>query len=680
MVVTPRDIRPSAAPLTAFMVLIPLFAVVLAALAPGLGVLAYVLIAALLAIMAGLGWPCRKLMPQGCDPFLALVFGYVVVSHAMLLTNMVWPGVHWQVAVVLGLVGILGWKGGATPNGARLSLSQTAGLGLLITAFVFVWAADIAPRLDEYVRTGKLPFWIDMFVHAGNIAHFASDDVSRRGMMLMADVGQPIYHYASYLPVALLAKMAGVPFLDATLLVWLPLGVLVMASGVASLGMALGGPRFAALVVCGLAAISVSLLDILRNGFLGLSWLLETAPGTAYSLGVACAALAAVVHWMRSRRTGALIAAGVLTAGCFLLRLNTFVWLAPTIVLSIVATWPGVSAPRRVALVMLGLAGLVVLFVGLSLPRLRDAPLEFLSGYVEWVHQANHPTSYDGLYEAVVRGLGRWGAVPIGVALTMLGIVGIWLPAFIILGTIAKWRGRLEGIDMIPLILVAVAALAMVLGPPGRNGDVSEFRHRPGPLLAVVGMVWTMRFGALVFAERVKGRAGWRAPAAIGLVAALAIAAQTTTIGAAKRPNFEWASAYFGLQTPRELLAIAPYLSDPANGRPRFAVANQPHEAHVEDDASRLVALSGMPAYIACPSFLLAVGGSISEEARRRLAVIEKLDRSPDVAELRRTMRIEGITHYVVTKPTDASFDPDRREALGRSGSYAVYSVNPAGS
>lgn len=661
------------------MVIVPsmLFAVAMAALAPGLGLAAHLLILALFVAMLSVGRLFCRILGQDGDPFLALVAGFLLLSHAMLAADFLSPGAHWQVAAALGLFGLLGWRNGTKRSPSSLSLASAAALSLFIALYSFSWAVDIAPRLSEYRATGRFPFWVDMFVHAGNLAHFASEDAIGRGMLLLADQPAPLYHYASFLPPALLPRLAGVPLLDATLLAWVPLGVLIMAAGVASLGLALGGSRLAALALCGLALLSSSFLDPLHNGWLSFSWLLETAPGTAYSIGVSCAALAAFVRWTRDQRLGSLALVVLLTAGCFLVRFNTFLWLAPTVVLGVVAGWRRLSPQLRAVLVALGLIGLAALFIGLSWPNLRAAPLQFLLGYMEYVHQSNQPTAYDGLYLSLVQQFGRPGAALAGLGLIFLGILGLWLPALVVLAVLAKWCRQTEAADVIPFLLLAVAAIAIVLAPVARNGDITEFRHRPGPLIAAVGVLWTLHFALLAFEAPLARAPRGRTAPAIAVIAALSLGVHAMTISAAKRPTAQWGAAYFNLLTSRDLLALAPLLAaDPAS-RPRFAVADQPQDATVEDDASRLVALSGTPAYISCTSFLLKTGGAVGDEARRRMAVIEALAKAPNLEALQSAMRTAGVTHYVVTKPADIRFDPERLGAIGHSGSYAVYRATP---
>jgi hypothetical protein len=53
------------------------------------------------------------------------------------------------------------------------------------------------------------------------------------------------------------------------------------------------------------------------------------------------------------------------------------------------------------------------------------------------------------------------------------------------------------------------------------------------------------------------------------------------------------------------------------------------------DDAVRLVALSGVPAYLAAP---YGARGAVGEEARRHLAALAVIDRAPNLEALRVAM------------------------------------------
>jgi hypothetical protein len=318
-----------------------------------------------------------------------------------------------------------------------------------------------------------------------------------------------------------------------------------------------------------------------------------------------------------------------------------------------------------------------MILAALSWSDLRADPERFLFGFTDYVLGDQRPTRFDHLYPQIIERVGHVAAGVVGIPLILLGILGPWLPAFVLLGFIA-WRRRLLGAaDALPLLLLLVATLEMLLAPTPRNGDMTEFRHRAGPLLVAVLSVWSLRLGSIVAAPRLKRvsiRTRWISLAAIGALSVIVLAA---AIGEAKRPRMTWAADLFGSQAAPELLRIAPLLSEGNEPLPRFAVANQPSNTTVIDDAARLVALSGVPAYISRPAYTLTSKGTEGDETRRRMAVITRLAAATDLSELRTILRAEHITHYVVTSPNDAAFDPERRGAVGHVGTFAVYLAVP---
>jgi hypothetical protein len=642
-------------------------------LAPGLGLAAYAIVAALLATMLSSGRVLCKALGASEDPFLALVVGFVLLSHALLFADLVAPGAHWQVAAALAVVGLPGWR-----TGPEQPWRPVAALGLLISAFTIAWCADVAPRVAHFRATGELDFWLDVLVHAGTLAQFASPEAIGRGMSILADVPMALYHFASYLPAALLARMTSVPVLDATLLSWIPLGMLVMACGVVALGLELGGPALAGVALMAVALVPDPARLALGNSGLGFAWLLETSPGTPYSVGVACAAIAALVRWARDQRRTVLALSIGLTASCFLVRANTFLWLAPLIAVGVLVGWRGANARLRFAAAALGLIGLAAVFAALSWRDLLASPAQFFFQYVEWVNQANSPTYVDGLYSELLTHLGRAGAGAVGTILTLFGTLGPWLPALLISAVLARRQQPFEATDALPFILLVVATIEILMAPTARNGDMSEFRHRAGPLLVIVTLVWTLRFTAIAAATALERSSLWQRRVGLAGFAALSLSALGLTIGAMKPPHMTWgASQFYGTRVSADLATLAPLLAARAGTKPRFAVAGQPADARNIDDASRLVALSGVPAYVSCPGYLMTLKGTVGEEMRRRMMVLGRLAEAPNLQALQQLMRAEGITAYVVSSPQDAAFDPQRLGAIGRAGNYAVYPASP---
>jgi hypothetical protein len=147
--------------------------------------------------------------------------------------------------------------------------------------------------------------------------------------------------------------------------------------------------------------------------------------------------------------------------------------------------------------------------------------------------------------------LGRAGAGAVGAVLALFGTLGPWLPALFISAVVARRRGRLEAIDALPFILLLVATIEILMASTARNGDMTKFRHRAGPLLVIVTLVWTLHFAAIAAATVVeRSSLGWRRVGLTGL-AVLSLSALGLSIGTMKRPRMRGAQQ---VSTARALL------------------------------------------------------------------------------------------------------------------------------
>jgi hypothetical protein len=220
---------------------------------------------------------------------------------------------------------------------------------------------------------------------------------------------------------------------------------------------------------------------------------------------------------------------------------------------------------------------------------------------------------------------------------------------------------------------LVIASINLLLAPSARHGEISEFRHRAGPLLVAVLAVWALRFAGIVAAPVLQWSSNRSRQIALAGIGALSLVFLGANIGASKRPRMTWGMNLYGMRVAPGLMTLAPLLADSVDGKPRLAVADQPPEARNIDEAAILVALSGVPAYISCPAIWVVTGGQLGAEAQRRLSVLRELSQAPNLEALRARMRAEGITDYVATKPQDVPFDIDRRQATTRSGAFAIY-------
>ncbi|ADY66002.1 hypothetical protein [Agrobacterium tumefaciens] len=647
-----------------------LFSAPLLFLTPNLGLSAQLVLLLLMATIFFSGQTISRI--AGIDePFLGFVIGFAVVSHILMVAEMLAPAGTWPLAIILCSICFVAFK--KLPP-AQTSLNPLV-LALLVSAFTYIWCSDLPSRLSQFQKEGKLDFWIDIIVHAATIAQFSAENMMGRGMALMADISRPLYHTASYMPAAMIGRVLLVPPLDVAVLIWIPMGVLTMATGIVALGLALKSARLAMLALAVIALVPNPEQFPLKNPLLGFSWLLETAPGTPYALGISCAAIATLVYWIRHPRPALLAIIAFLTASCFLIRINVFILLAPVIALGFIAGLSKLTVLKRSVLIAAGVAGLCGFFIIISWKHFQADPAKFLFAYVEMVHLSQTPTAYEGFYSWLLGLLGRSFAAPVGIGLLLFGILGPWLPIFAISTFALLGKRKLQAEDTIPFILLTVAIVAITLAPIPQNGDISEFRHRGGPILVVIISIWSLRFAGLAiepFLLRWHAPTSWKLPV---FVATISFAVMAMNISSARYPRMDWAREIYGRQFSPVLLQLSSVLKARRGEHLQFAIADQPRDARNIDDAAVLVAMSGMPAYISCPQSLLLRDDYVGSEAARRMEVIEQMAKASSFEELRTMMRAENIAYYIVTNSQQAHFDRTYDSAFWKGGEYAIYSA-----
>lgn len=651
-----------------------MMALAIALVTPDLGPTAWCLVFALLLLCEGTGrLICRLLKLSTDNDFLALMVGFVIIAHALMLADWVRPGAHPMSAALFVIPAFAGLVRDRSHRGG-LSLDRAA-LIFFSAIFVSIWCVDIAPRLAHFRATGIFDFWIDAFVHSGHIARLTSPAAIGRGLTSMPDVPPPLYHLVSLMPAAAIARLTDLKPLDTTLLLWIPLGVSIMTAGIVALATALGGTRFSLLALAGFAALPAPEHWSFANGFLGFSWLLETSPGTLYSVGIGCAAFAALILGHRSATRAPFIIAGMLVAGCLLIRANTVVWLAPAAGLGSIMLWPGLRfSTRRTMMITLMVIALGIL-AAMSWPALSTAPGSFLFGYGADLFTLNGPTRVDEAALYLITHLGRNIAGAIGVGLIPVALLGLWFALMIVASWLCFRRGSLDSSDLLPWLLLLVCLLAAMMAPTSRHGDITEYRHRAGPLLVPVFAIWSifLCFKAGGSLSHQQGTA--RNLAMTVVLAGIAFVLFAMSISDAKRPTMAWSRTFYGIQIDRQLFRLADALQSARHQHSTLVMAHQPSSAMHYDDASVITALTGIPAYIAHPAYFKSLGGTLADETARRRSVLSLLDNAGTRDQLNTIMKANGITHYLVSRPTDASFDPDRAQTSWHVGSYGIYEI-----
>ncbi|UIK11659.1 hypothetical protein LZK80_04405 [Rhizobium leguminosarum] len=127
---------------------------------------------------------------------------------------------------------------------------------------------------------------------------------------------------------------------------------------------------------------------------------------------------------------------------------------------------------------------------------------------------------------------------------------------------------KLVEFDAIPFLLLAVASIMMILAPITANGDITEFRHRAGPLLVVVTCIWSVRFIAIAAAALLPGATASVSWKLLVLAATISLALMADDISEVRRPQMDWAKNFYDVQFPPPLFAVASELKKMSNTLP----------------------------------------------------------------------------------------------------------------
>ena len=602
------------------------------------------------------------------EPDMQVLLGFAAVAYLAALPVLVFglPILMAAAILPLGLLGLRVRCGGARP------MAGFAPCLLAATGFALLWSLDTASRYEDFAAGAALRAWSDVFIHAGTISEFGDPRASGRGFSALADVPNVLYHTIGHAVGGLAMRVTLLPPFTIIAGFWLPFGIFLTALGILALGRSLGGLPVAALSLTGLALLPDAAGYGLRQGFLSFHWMLETSPGNLYALPVALASVALLAQWTREGSRAALLLSAAMLAAVFMLRAHVFVWLLVpwAITVWLCLPWPG--RRWRWGLLVLGcLAAIPALFwLGRADIAASGYP-RFLSIYMEVLHTQQGPTGYDGLYAWLVGMVGAIAALPLGVALALLGMGGVWLLTFLAGAIHAARHGRLQAVDAFPWALLAWASALMLLAPTPFNSDFTEFRQRGFVLVFLILLIWSARFTVLLLP-----RLDRAVPA--GITACVALVAMPFWLPEAKPARMAWASGHAVVQPPPGLIAAARWISADATIGESFLISGQRASETVFDDATVVLGYSGVPAWLSRPGLMALSGPPRSIIAGERLARATAIHAEPDRAKALGELQTARVGFYLSPVTAMPAWDVDGQHAQFRAGDFRGWRIHPA--
>jgi hypothetical protein len=667
-------ILPNAAILTAF----ALAMLVTGGASLDVATIAWLTIGSAVIVTAGLvvvAWVVGDAEPPGSA--MAILLGSITTSLVLVAgcaltgrlagTIFIW----WSVIVVAAAVFTFRARQGLSAVD-RTEVVAVAAIAVLVAAWCH-HAAGMLPRLEA---TAVASLWSDYSIHGTEIAQFGDPHMRTLSSFLLE--GQPLvfYHYGAYMLAAAAADVVSLPPWGMAASVLLPVGILQLSLAVYAFARTRADFPIALVVPFALLLVPDASTYGLQNGFFGFHWLLFTAPGSGYGLAAVFTSLTLMSIWRAKARPACFWLGVAVALAAFEFRAQIFVLFAPALTMTLAC---GTSFVRRRWRSLI-LASLVTMIAAAAVPTVstqaRDAWLRFsaLQRFLTVVHTGMAPTPYDGVYQAVQNREGPLVATTIGLLGLIpaaIGVLTLALPAALI---VAVRRTGWRPLDLFPIWLLA-AWLGVILFAPSTRLDHTEYQHRPFVLVYAAALVWTLLLFDRAARARTPGHSRARFVVPAVACAALAIGAIGQSSRERARPRFTWGMRNFEVKIDRGVIDAAAFMRSQATLGDTFAVIPTDASSMLDDDATRLAALSGVPAYLARAGIQALNGQDRRAVVEQRLATLKLVESTSDADAAFRTLRAAGVEFVVFLGDRRPQFDPSGARGAFRTTGTIVYHI-----
>jgi hypothetical protein len=557
------------------------------------------------------------------------------------------------------------------------------GLGFLFCcAFAAAWCKEVAAAPVLLEHTGQLRPWVEYLMHAGVISELGDERAVGRGLIWLVDTPLFMYHYASYAVASAFALPLDEPGLSIATSVWLPLGLFTVATAAYTLGTCFAGPVGGLAALLAILALPDPSNYALRNGFFSFHWVLVAIPSSTYGLASALLAVAFLQRWSVERTLPALVAGASMVGATLLMRLQVFVLLAP----AWIACVTYVAGVHRRPRIVLGIVALLATGAVLLLWHPPDLPRNLawafdggraLEQFLFQAHRRQEPTAYQGLYASILSVFGEEAGLTIGTLLVYPVCLGAFLLALPVAYLLHR-RANLVFSNSFPFMVFIWFGVIMALAPIPAHGDATEFAHRSFVLLYATFAIWTFGLSIRLLSET--GLHGSRLWQTVAVASMVALPFTWITAESLERPKPYWARFWVNYPVKPELLAASAILRSRSAPGDVFAMPVKEMSITSADAQTIVVALTGLPSYLARLGVQRMLGGIYSDVASQRLQELRAIEAAADGTSALHKLATLGIRWYLVVEAGAPGWDPGRKKAVWSQGAAALYDAASAGS
>lgn len=619
-------------------------------------------------------------------PFpLAFLTGCVFAFFALFALDLVSPLTMRGNGIVILLATLL--ANAALPN--RLVQPRDwrqKGLAVLVVFFSLaaatMWTQHLRPYLREQgdqIIIRPLP---DGLTHAQIAAQLMADkSLPRLGNADFAGLGLPLYHYVIYTLPASYAAWTGQTALDAVYFIWTPFSIVLAGLAAFSLAATWWGAASGLAALIGVLLVPDACTHGLRIMWLSYHYFTALSPGLHYGAASMTVAMILITRGIRPAHWQWIVVGFGLALCSLLMKAQVFLVSVPLLALWFLLFQNAWSWQLRLGLglgLAAGAAGVVVvadrLGVGPAvLPIGRPFGLtpywqsiyEIISSprWKEWLAPL---ATADSLFQYPLRTAILILGGSFGVLLLFAGLVYL----------VGAWRHRLEPIDAIPLLAVAIYLASNFFFARNDRSHPDELTHRQFSWVYYLLAVWS--WGKLVsLLGGLPRLTEWRLTAALAVLGLVLFWHPYRVGKVLDRTRASWHEPYINMPVPRGLVDCCTWIRTHSHPEDIIQAKPMKHFVLVGGFCERRCYLGRSHEFWAesCPASVA------NPESARREELLRQLRGATTSAEIEKLAQQTGIRWYIAEPQEELRWPAALQNAAAyHSGNYKVFDLASLGS
>lgn len=606
---------------------------------------------------------------------IAFVVGFVAISLPMMALALMFKlsalEAFWITALpVLGLSVFTSRKYTITPLSSWTDPAITLVFAVMIGILAHIPISSPVFLLD----TGILPIWSDYYLHGITIASFGSPFASG-GDLMLAGVHRVFYHYAPFMLSAAFQPISSMSGLALSTSLLLPLGLLIAVLGSYGFAVELVGGRLGGLLAITLLILPTPASYFIQSGWFDFYWLLFTAPGSGYAIGVAAVVCASTLAYLKHKDKRVLCFSLLLLGSLVLIRVHMFLLLAPAIAaVMIIDRWH--TYRRLLFIIVITALTIMVLALYFSAPLYTlwmeyGKPHDYLNFCLQW----------SSIYEKMIKPVLTSADNPnlfVQILIVLLAILGIYVVLYPCVFWLGIKRFGFHAQDALPWLLIAIFIALMLFAPVASNGDLTEYKHRHFPLLYVIIVIYTVssaRALAIIYGLNENKLKPW-IYTLVTVIFATSILLNWKKNPA--QPNLQampWGKDYFNLAVTQGLPEAAQYLKTQSKSGDMLAMDASSVTSILHTPVNEFIALSGIPAFIAYSDLKMKRSPCVQNIELNRMSLLQQLSSIDHWTDARKIMQSNDIRWFVLISGQKPKWDPELRFPVFSKHGVSIYDI-----